>query len=110
MYYTGFADEASPDIDLQIKATKELGWSNIEARGLYGSNLAFLSDAQFEELCGKLSASGVSINCFGSGIANWAKPITDSPESSYDEFRKAIPRMHKLGIKMVRMMSFAVPA
>jgi len=109
MYYTGFADEASPNLDVQIKATKELGWKFIETRKIGDSSLAFLDDKAFDDLCRKLAESGVSFNCFGSGIANWAKPITESPESSYDEMRKAVPRMQKLGIKMVRIMSFAVP-
>lgn len=108
MYYTGFADEASPDLDVQIKTTKELGWKFIETRKIGDSSLAFMDDKAFDDVCRKLSEAGVSFNCFGSGIANWAKPITESPESSYDEMRKAIPRMQKLGIKMARIMSFAV--
>ncbi len=109
MYYTGFADEAASDLDGQIKATKELGWKYIETRKLYDGNLASITDAQFAEVCEKLKKSKVSFNCFGSGVANWSKPITESPESSYEEMRKAVPRMQKLGIKMIRMMSFAVP-
>ncbi len=109
MYYTGFADEAGAPLDTQIKATKELGWKFIETRTLFGKNLAEISEAEFEEVQQKLSTAGVSFNCYGSGIANWAKPIDQSPQSSYDEFRRVIPRMQKLGIKMVRMMSFAVP-
>ena len=111
MYFTGFADEAGgADLDIQIKATKALGWSNIETRNLFGKNLASISDEEFETVQAKLAASGVKFNCYGSAIANWQKPITESPESSYEEFRKAIPRMQKLGTKLVRMMSFAVPA
>jgi sugar phosphate isomerase/epimerase len=109
MYFTGFADEVSPDIDIQIKVTKALGWKNIETRNIYGKNLASISDEEFEKVSAKLSDAGVKFNCYGSAIANWQKPITESPESSYEEFRKAIPRMQKLGTKLVRMMSFAVP-
>lgn len=108
MYFTGFADEASKDFDGQIKATKELGWKLIETRGLCGGNLASITDAQFDEVCAKLEKAGVGFNCFGSGIGNWAKPITEPPDSSYDEMRKAIPRMQKLGIKLIRIMSFLV--
>ncbi len=110
MYFTGFADEAGGgDLDKQIQATKGLGWKNIEPRVLYDGNLASITDAQFDEVCEKLDAAGVKFNCYGSGIANWAKKINEPPGSSYEEFSKAIPRMHKLGIKMVRVMSFAVP-
>ena len=108
MYYTGFADEASADFDLQLKATKALGWKFIETRFLYGSKLSDITDAQFEEVCAKLEANGIKFNCYGSGIANWSQPITEGPEKSYEEMKKAIPRMKKLGIPMVRMMSFAV--
>ncbi len=109
-YMTGFADEASGDIDRQIAATKELGWKNIEARGMYGAkNIAGISDAEFEELEGKLKDAGVSVNCYGSGIANWSKPITDPPDSSYNELLAAAPRLRKLGTKFVRVMSFFVP-
>lgn len=109
MYLTGFADEASPSFEMQVKATRALGWKNIEARHLYGGNLASITDEQFEELQRLLAENDVKINCYGSAIANWSHPITEEAESSYEEFRKAIPRMQKLGTKMVRIMSFAVP-
>lgn len=110
MYLTGFADEAGGgSLDLQIQATRELGWNAIETRNINGKNLASLSDLEFERVQETLAAAGVSFNAFGSGIANWSKPITESPESSYAELRAAIPRMCALGIRFVRVMSFAVP-
>jgi sugar phosphate isomerase/epimerase len=109
MYLTGFADEAAPDLDGQIRATQELGWRNIEARAIGGTNLTDITDEQFEKVCEKLDAAGIMINCFGSGVANWAKKISDPPESSYEELKRAIPRMHKLETKLIRVMSFAVP-
>lgn len=108
MYYTGFADEAGTDLDIQIKATKELGWKFIETRALMGSNLAFIDDATFDEVCRKIDAAGIKFSCFGSGVANWATSITESPEKSYDEIRRAVPRMQKLGIEYIRIMSFPV--
>ena len=109
MYLTGFADEASPDLSQQIRATRELGWKYIETRRIGEKNLASLSDAEFEEVERLLSDSGVSFNCYGSAVANWSHPITEDPESSYDEMSRALPRMKKLGIRMIRIMSFAVP-
>lgn len=106
MYLTGFADEASKKLDGQIKATQELGWKYIETRALDGGNLASISDEEFETVCGKLSDAGIRFNCYGSGIANWAKKIEAPPESSYEELDKALPRLRKLGIKLVRVMSF----
>lgn len=109
MYYlTGFADEAASDVDGQIRATKELGWTNIEARAIDGKNIHDLSDAEFDAVCGKLEAAGVRVNCFGSTIANWGKNILYPFDSSLAEARRAIPRMKRLGTKLVRIMSFAV--
>lgn len=110
MYFTGFADEASADLDRQIEATKALGWKNIETRALFGKNLGTISDEEFEVVQQKLNDAGVQFNCYGSAVANWANPITESPEKSYQEMRTALPRMQKLGTKLIRIMSFAVPA
>lgn len=109
MYHTGFADEAAPDIDGQIRATKELGWKYIEARSIDGVNLTMVDDRKFDEVVSKLEEAGVQINCFGSGVANWAQKITDPPDPSYQEMKRAIPRMKRLGVKMIRIMSFAIP-
>ncbi|MEN8254309.1 MAG: sugar phosphate isomerase/epimerase [Verrucomicrobiota bacterium] len=108
MYLTGFADEAAGDIDGQIRATKELGWENIESRNIDGKNIHDISDGEFDVVCGKLADAGVKINCFGSAIANWGKKITDPFDSSLEEARRAIPRMQRLDTKLVRIMSFGV--
>lgn len=108
MYYTGFADEAAHSLEGQIRATRELGWRCIESRKVDGVNLHDLSDEAFERVVAQLQASGVAVNCFGSAIANWAKAV-DSPENpSLDEAKRCIPRMRRLGTKMVRIMSYAV--
>ncbi len=108
MYYTGFADEAAESIDRQIAATRELGWTNIESRSINRKNIHDISDADFDSVCGALEKAGVHINCFGSTIANWSKQITDPFENTLQEARRAIPRMQRLGTKMIRIMSYAV--
>ncbi len=108
MYFTGFADEAAAGVDGQIKATLELGWRDIESRNIDGKNIHDLGDAEFEAAAAKLAAAGVRINCFGSAIANWAKQIDQPFDSSLAETTRAIPRMQKLGTKLIRVMSFAV--
>lgn len=111
MYYSGFADEASKDIDTQIKATKELGWSNIEARSLNGKNLSTLADNEVAALKEKLEEANISINCYGSAIANWGKDARKNEdwEQSLRELNDSIPRLKLLGTKMLRGMSFALP-
>lgn len=110
MYYTGFADEAGNSIDVQIKATLALGWSNIESRGVDGVNLTDVSDREFDQVCEKLEAADVHINCFGSAIANWSRDPRSEEDFQYsvEALRRAIPRMHRLGTNIIRGMSFAV--
>src|SRR5579863_1071122 len=112
MFLTGIADEAGAAIDTQIRATKELGWQYIEARmaevpGFPTGNIHDIPDAAFDALVDKVSKSGIKICAFGSAIGNWAKRIDQPGKSSLAETRRAIPRMQRLGTKMVRIMSFA---
>jgi sugar phosphate isomerase/epimerase len=108
MYLTGFADEAAADLAGQIRATRELGWTHIESRGIDGANIHDLSDAAFDAACAQLDQAGVRINCFGSAIANWGKKITDPFDITLAEIGRAIPRMRRLGTKLIRIMSYAV--
>jgi sugar phosphate isomerase/epimerase len=108
MYLTGFADEATADLDGQIRATKELGWQHIESRSVDGVNIHNLSDEAFGAAAEKLHAAGVKVNCFGSEIANWGKQITDPFDITLAEVGRAIPRMQRLGTKLIRIMSYAV--
>ena len=107
MYLTGFADEVSQDIQCQIKVTKELGWNAIEARSIGGTNIHDISDKDFESVCASLDASRVRVNCFGSTIANWSKQVFDPFEITIAEVDRAIPRLHTLGAKLIRIMSYA---
>ena len=108
MFLTGFADEAGKDLATQIAATKELGWKYIETRAIGNTNLAGLSEEEFEKVCGMLADSGISFNCYGSAVANWqCHPKSDEDFlKSKNELLSAIPRMQKLGIKIIRGMSF----
>jgi len=108
MYLTGFADEAAPGIDGQIQATKELGWHNIESRNIDGKNIHNIPDDVFDTVAGKLEDAGVRINCFGSEIANWGKKITDPFDLTVEQVQRAIPRMQRLGTKLVRIMSYGI--
>jgi sugar phosphate isomerase/epimerase len=107
MYLTGFADEASQDLERQIEATKFLGWNAIESRCVGGVNIHDLPEDEFNRVADRLDEAGVSVNCFGSAIANWAKSIHDDFDITLKEIDRAIPRMQRLGTKLIRIMSYA---
>jgi len=106
MQLSGFADEAADDIDGQIRATKALGWNRIEARKVGTANIHDLPDAEFDAVCGKLEAAGVTIDCFGSAIGNWSKSITGDFGICLAQAKRAVPRMQRLGARQIRIMSY----
>lgn len=110
---TGIGDEAGNSLEAQIKATKALGWRHIEMRnvkvpGFPSGNVHDIPDAAFEQLVATLEQEGVSICGFGSTIGNWASQITDDFSITLERVQRAIPRMQRLGTKLIRVMSYAV--
>ncbi len=106
MFFTGISDEAGQDIDTQIKAHQELGWKHLELRLVDKTNITQISDAKFDEVAEKVAAAGMEVSCFGSAIANWARPITCDPQIDIDDLKQAIPRMQRLGTPFIRVMSY----
>jgi sugar phosphate isomerase/epimerase len=111
--FSGFADEAGHELEAQIRATKELGWKNIEMRfvkaGEHPSgNLHEISDNAFLEVVDRLGETDIRIHCFGSGIANGGKSIEKPFDVDLESTRRCAVRMPKLGAKFIRVMSYPI--
>lgn len=107
MILTGIADEAAPDIEAQVRTHQELGWDHIELRLVDGRNVAGeLGDRDFDRVCGVLADAGMSVTGFASRIANWSRHITDDFSIDIEDLKASIPRMHRLGVKPMRVMSW----
>ncbi len=106
MFYSGISDEAGKTIDRQIQAHDELGWDHLELRMIDGENITAIADAKFDAVCEKLAAANKRVSCFGSAIANWARPITCDRQIDIDDLNRAIPRMKRLGTEFIRVMSY----
>jgi len=104
--YCGFADEAGKALDDQIAATKALEWPGIEIRMADGKHTCDYDDSEFERLWDRLQAAGIGIAAFSSQIANWARPITSDFAADVAELQRNIPRMQKVGCKIIRCMSY----
>ena len=110
---TGIGDEAGNPLAAQISATRALGWSHIELRnvevpGFASGNAHDIPDSAFEQMVETLAAEGVSVSGFGATIGNWASQITDDFALTLERVTRAIPRMQRLGAKLVRVMSYSV--
>jgi sugar phosphate isomerase/epimerase len=108
MQLSGFTDEAGKDLETQIKATKELGWSHLSARSINGTNIHELPEDEFEQVADRLDEEGIKVVEFGSLIGNWAKSIASDFDITLAEIDRAIPRMHRLKTKFIRIMSYAM--
>ena len=107
MKLTGFSDEAGRPLARQIEATKALGWKHLSARGVDGMNFHEVPEDTFAALADELDAAGIMVPEFGSLIGNWGKKISSDFAITIAEIDRAIPRMQRLGTKLVRIMSYA---
>lgn len=107
MQLTGFADEASRDLNKQIAATQDIGWTAISARMIGDHNLHELPQAEFDKVADQLDAANIVIPEFGSLIGNWGKTIDSDFDITLAEVERAIPRMQRLNTKLIRIMSYA---
>lgn len=107
MKLTGFSDEAGRPLSRQLEATKALGWSHLSARGVDGMNFHEVPEETFAALADQLDTAGITVPEFGSLIGNWGKKISSDFDITMAEIDRAIPRMHRLGTKLIRIMSYA---
>jgi sugar phosphate isomerase/epimerase len=110
MIFMGIGDEAGSAIDSQIAATKDLGWQQIEMRGVEvpgfaKANLHDLPDKAFDVACARLTEAGIEVYCLGSTIMNWAKTVETPWEVTLGEVKRTLPRMKRLGTRYARIMS-----
>jgi sugar phosphate isomerase/epimerase len=103
---TGFADEAGSEVREQVRAHRELGWDTIEMRNVGKANFAELDEAAYAAVRDQLQAAGMGVSCFGSAIANWARPISGDFQQDLADLRRAAPRMRELGTGFIRVMSY----
>lgn len=106
MYFSGIADEAGKDLESQIRAHRELGWSHIEMRMVGSTNFTALDETAFETVAERLAEEDLQVSCFSSAIANWARPVSGPFQQDLDDLERAIPRMQRLGTQFIRVMSW----
>ena len=107
MIVSGIADEAARDIETQVRAHEELGWKHIELRLVDGQNVAGeLGDADFDGVVRVLERAEMTVTGFASRIANWSRHIRDDFSADVDDLKASIPRMKRLGVEPMRVMSW----
>ena len=104
---TGFADEISPDLDLQLDTLAAEGMRYLELRGVWGKNVLKLDDDEVARVKATLRARGVGVSSIGSPIGKIG--IHDDFAPHFADFRRAIQVAHELEAPYIRLFSFFMP-
>lgn len=104
---SAFADEISPDPQIQIEVLKSCGVRHIEFRSIHGVNVLALSDAQVDVFHTLLKANGFGLSAIGSPIGK--VKIDDPFGPQIEKLHRAIELAKKFETRNIRIFSFYPP-
>jgi 3-dehydroshikimate dehydratase len=104
---SAFADEISPDPEVQLKVLQACGVRHIEFRSILGTNVLALSDLQIREFKALLDKHGFKLSAIGSPIG---KIRIDEPFAPHlGKLRRAIDLCKVFGTPNIRIFSYYPP-
>ena len=104
---SAFADEISPDPEVQIAVLKQCGVRHIEFRSILQKNVLDLSDLQIAEFRSLLDRNHFQLSAIGSPIG---KICIDQPfEPHLQRFQRALDLCQVLGTPNIRVFSYYKP-
>ncbi|MBP1964329.1 sugar phosphate isomerase/epimerase family protein [Paenibacillus aceris] len=104
---TGFADEISPDLEVQMSVLESEGLSHIELRGVYGKNVLKLTDDELAKVKGLLDSRGFKISSIGSPIGKYG--IRDDFSAEIANITRASEIANYLNAPYIRIFSYFIP-
>ncbi|MEN6480163.1 MAG: TIM barrel protein [Anaerolineales bacterium] len=104
---SGFADEISDQLDVQLEVLGQLDIRYLELRGVWGKNVLDLDDVELARIKDDLAAAGIGVSAIGSPIG---KIDIDAPMAPHLEaFDRALQVAEYLDCPYIRLFSFFVP-
>jgi sugar phosphate isomerase/epimerase len=104
---SAFADEISPDPQVQIDVLKSCGVRHIEFRSILSTNVLALSDLQISEFKALLDKHGFKLSAIGSPIG---KIKIDDPFGPHlEKLKRAIHLCKVFGTSNIRIFSYYPP-
>ena len=104
---SAFADEASQNLDDQIRVLNEEGISKIELRGVDGVGCADIDVPKAKGVIAKLKAAGISLSALGSPYGKIG--INDPFAPHLEQLKRSLEICHILECDRIRMFSFYIP-
>jgi len=105
---SAFADEISPDLDVQVATLKKLGVAGLDLRSVDGANVTKLSDAQLDDVKAKCEANGLHVQAIGSPVNKVAMTPENRP-IEMAKLRQSIHAAKRTGTDKIRIFSPEVP-
>jgi sugar phosphate isomerase/epimerase len=104
---SGFADEISPDLEVQCATLDDLGVRHIEVRSIGDVNVLDLDDGRLADARRAFDAHQISASAIGSPIGKM--PIEEDFEPELTRFRRALQVAEALQAPYIRLFSFFMP-
>jgi sugar phosphate isomerase/epimerase len=104
---SGFADEISPELDVQIEVLQRLNIRYLELRGVWGKNVLDLDDAELRRVKDGFRAANIQVSAIGSPIGKIAIDAPMAPHLA--AFERALHVAEYLASPYIRIFSFFVP-
>jgi sugar phosphate isomerase/epimerase len=105
---SGFADEISADLDEQLETLAAESISHLELRSVWSTNVADLDTGQLARVRRALDHADVTVSAIGSPIGKIDVTAPLAPE--LDRLRRVAAVAAELGVTLVRVFSFFIPA
>jgi 3-dehydroshikimate dehydratase len=99
-----FADEISPDLDVQIEHCRKNGVTHFELRGVAGKNVLDFDDALRSEIKRKLADAGMGVVSIGSPIGK--VKLSEPWEKHFDRFKIAVELAEFFNAPFIRIFSY----
>ncbi|SFD49890.1 Sugar phosphate isomerase/epimerase [Paenibacillus catalpae] len=104
---TGFADEISSELDIQLDVLESEQIHHLELRSVWGKNVLQLTDDEAVKVKRILEDRGFQVSSIGSPLGKIK--ITDNFDLHLEEARKAIWLASFFQVSYVRIFSFYIP-
>src|SRR5215208_1124933 len=104
---TGFADEISPELEVQLETLAQESMRYMELRSVWNTNVLDLTDVELERVRARTAERGIGISSIGSPIGK--VPVTDPFAPHLERFRRALRAADVMEAPYLRVFSFFIP-
>lgn len=107
-FLSAFADEISPDLNVQIQTLKRLGVGGLDLRSVNNINVLDLSDAEVEQVGAACQEAGIKVQAIGSPVNKVTLDVLNQAREN-DRLLRAIRIARRLNVTRIRIFSPETP-